>query len=98
MPDAVAQEIRFVAGTKITLGEWTPNRPLLRWLDLLAEAVRSKRVTSLLDKRPEDWTLLIQQATSEGFAETAGCYCRTFFATLHRGLLLDPWAEDVWLW
>lgn len=99
MPRRVASEIRYVAGTKIEKGEWTPNTTLLRWLELLIQAVTIEDVDSLLDRRPEDWALLVRQSTTTSFANTiADSYARTFFATLHRALLIDPWAEDVWLW
>jgi hypothetical protein len=32
------------------------------------------------------------------FDRTVGCYLNTFFSTLQRGVLPDPWAEDKWLW
>lgn len=60
LPPLVALEIRYVAGEKITSGEWTPNRALLETMTGLVRAARATGVASLLDKRPEDWASLVQ--------------------------------------
>lgn len=98
MPPLVANEIRFVVGRKVTAGDWTPNKSLLEYLDALAGAVRQTRVRSLLDRRPEDWLLLVQQRCTPSAATMAQSYSKTFFAVLHRALTVDPWAEDRWLY
>lgn len=92
----LATEIRYVVGQKITSGDWTSNRSLLDFLEALAAAARN--ATSLLTRRPEDWLLLVQQALPPSAARNAEGYNRTFFSTLHRALVVDPWAEDRWLW
>lgn len=96
----VALEIRAVVGTKITRGDWTANRALLMTLEYLTEAVRRADAQSLLDRRPEDWVLLAREVSSVGdktFTDSR-TYLKTFFTTLHRALIADPWAEDLWLW
>lgn len=99
VPPTVATEIRYVVGTKVTRGDWTPNRSLRLVLDLLMSTVRRDGAASLLERRPEDWVLLMRQhSPARHFDRTIGCYLNTFFSTLQRGVLPDPWAEDKWLW
>ena len=96
LPPLIATEIRYVVGQKITCGDWTPNRNLLNYLQALVTV--SKGSTSLLDRRPEDWHLLLQQDLPRSGRANAVPYTRTFFSTLCRALVVDPWAEDRWLW
>jgi integrase len=99
VPPAVATEIRYVVGTKVTCGDWTPNGNLRLVLDLLISTVRRDGALSLLERRPADWVLLMRQHSPlRHFDRTVGCYFNTFFSTLQRGVLPDPWAEDKWLW
>jgi len=99
LPPAAATEIRYVVGTKVTQGDWTPNRGLRLVLDLLISEVRRDGATSLLERRPEDWVLLIRlRCQVRDFNREVRCYLNTFFSTLQRGVLPDPWAEDKWLW
>jgi integrase len=99
VPPAVATEIRYVVGTKITRGDWTPNGSLRLVLDLLISTVRRDGALSLLERRPADWVLLMRQHSPlRHFDRTVGCYLNTFFSILQRGVLPDPWAEDKWLW
>jgi integrase len=100
LPPLVALEIRSVVAAKITRGDWTANRSLLRMLGYLTEAVRRTGAQSLLDRRPEDWILLAREISTVGektFTDSRS-YLKTFFTTLHRALVADPWAEDLWLW
>jgi integrase len=100
LPTRVALEIRSVVGTKITQGDWTANLHLHSALECLVKAVHLTGAQSLLDRRPEDWVLLARQVTTVGdhnFTDIRS-YLTTFFATLHRALIIDPWAEDAWLW
>lgn len=99
LPPHVAHEIRFVVGEKITCGEWTANKYARDGLEVLTDVVRSSRATSLLDRRAEDWILLVTQAVDrKSDGANAIALARTFFATLHCALLADPWAEDRWIW
>jgi integrase len=100
LPPLVALEIRSVAATKISRGDWTANRFLCQTLEYLTEAVRRTGAHSLLDRRPEDWVLLAREISTVGDKTFINIrsYLKTFFTTLHRALLADPWAEDLWLW
>ncbi|MGC4175336.1 tyrosine-type recombinase/integrase [Demequina sp.] len=96
VPPAVAQEIRFVVGTKILAGDWSPNNSLRAVLLALIGAVESTRAESLFERRPEDWILIACQPGRN--VGNIRAYFRTFFATLHRTACSDPWDEDIWLW
>lgn len=98
MPPLVATEIRYVVGRKILAGDWTPNRALLEFLLNLTTVVSHDGAQSLLDRRPEDWNLLIQQRANKSQVISAKSYSRTFFGVLHRALTLNPWADDHWLY
>lgn len=98
LPELVAIEIRYVVGRKVTAGDWTPNKALLDYLLALTAVVAESGALSLLDRRPEDWLLLIQQRVNKSTATSAASYSKTFFSTLHRALVVDPWAEDRWLY
>lgn len=98
LPQLIAIEIRFVAGRKVSSGDWTPNRLLLDFLQMLTRVVDRAGVESLLDRRPEDWTLLLRQEATSAQGRNIAAYSRTFFSTLHRALVVNPWAEDRWLW
>ncbi len=99
LPPLVALEIRYVVAAKITSGDWTPNAALRNLLRDLTDDVRANGCLSLLDKRPEDWVLRLRdRAKTPSGKSLVEPYLRTFFATLHRALVVDPWAEEKWLW
>lgn len=98
VPELVAIEIRYVVGRKVTAGDWTPNKGLLDFLLHLTAVAADSGAQSLLDRRPEDWLLLIRQRASKSVATNAKSYSKTFFSTLHRALVVDPWVEDRWLY
>jgi site-specific recombinase XerD len=100
LPPAVAAEIRFAVGTKLSRGDWTPNRRLLEVLEVLAVTAKQFAHESLLERSYESWDLLIRQEWpyKTNYDRYGRPYVKTFFATLLRGLSDDPWAEDIWLW
>ncbi|MFD3038542.1 tyrosine-type recombinase/integrase [Mycolicibacterium senegalense] len=98
LPPLVALEIRYTVGRKVTLGDWTPNRCLLEFLTSLVAAVGDTDCLSLLDRSPDEWGTLVIERSIRSSRNNAKAYTRTFFSTLHRALVLDPWAEPKWLW
>lgn len=65
------------------------------------DLILTKSARSFTDRRFEDWILLARQlnrGTDVTFERSTAPYLRTFFSTLNRGLISEPWAEDVWLW
>lgn len=98
LPSLVALEIRYAVAQKITAGDWTPNRPLLAFLSALVKAVDETPCLSLLDRHPDEWATLVMNHTTPGNRVNAKAYTTTFFSALHRGLVVDPWAEQKWLW
>ncbi|WP_166793320.1 tyrosine-type recombinase/integrase [Cryobacterium lactosi] len=101
LPPAAAEEIRYVFGFKLTNGDWTPTPALRQCLELLFELVLTKGAWSFTDRRFEDWILFARQlyrGADVTFERSIAPYLRTFFSTLNRGLISDPWAENVWLW
>ncbi|WP_166786060.1 tyrosine-type recombinase/integrase [Cryobacterium lyxosi] len=101
LPPAAAEEIRYVFGFKLTNGDWTPIPALRKCLELLFQLILTKDAWSFTDRRFEDWILIARQlypGANITFERSIAPYLRTFFSTLNRGLITDPWAEDVWLW
>ncbi|TWS22773.1 phage integrase family protein [Tsukamurella sputi] len=99
IPAAAADEIRFVAATKIGRGDWTPNTGLRRVLIVLID-VADGRITSSLTERPvDDWLLLCRQYWPyTNFDSLCAPYIRRFFRLLHGATDPDPWAADHWRW
>lgn len=98
LPPLVALEIRYTVGRKVTTGDWTPNRALLEFLSALVEAVNDTSCLTLLDRSPDQWASLVGERSAPSHRSNHTVYTRTFFSTLHRALVLDPWAEPKWLW
>lgn len=99
LPPALAAEIRYTVGTKIRRAEWTPSAHIRRFLLGVVDVAVRYGMSSVLDRSLEEWDLLLRQrTTAKAYERTFGGFLRTFFATLTRGLLADPWAEDRWLW
>ncbi len=61
-------------------------------------AVHDTGCLSLLDLRPEEWSALVVERSAPSSGVNVRAYVTTFFSTLHRALVLDPWAEPKWLW
>ncbi|WP_078314832.1 site-specific integrase [Mycobacterium sp. D16Q16] len=98
LPPLVALEIRYTIGRKVAIGDWTPNRALLEFLTSLVTAVEDTGCLSLLDRSPDEWATLVIERSVPSSCNNAKAYTRTFFSTLHRALVVDPWAEPKWLW
>lgn len=98
LPPFVALEIRYVVGRKVTTGDWTPNRALLDFLSSLVTAINDTGCRSLLDHTPDEWAPLVVERSVPSSCTNVKAYTRTFFSTLHRGLIADPWSEPKWLW
>lgn len=101
MPEPLATEIRFAAGSKITVGDWTPNSNLRVFLLLLVAAAKQHGHRSILERDEEAWHLLLRQfwaRRTSRYDNQCRPYFRTFYSTLLRGLTPDPWSEDRWLW
>jgi integrase len=104
MPPVIAHEIRFVVGTKISRGDWTPNRPLRKFLLTLCAAARADtRVWSsetLTSRSGDEWLLAIRQywLPTKGFDNVCAPYVRTFFRLLEGAADPDPWRDDRWDW
>ncbi len=96
VPPLIAEELRYVVGVKILRGDWTPNRSVLRVLRSLLGVAKRTHARSFLDRRPEDWILLVCDTPSKSRA--LGPWLRSFFRTLHRSANPDPWQDDHWLW
>lgn len=101
LPPQAAEEIRYVVGQKICNGDWTPNKAVRTMLEDLRGVLIATGEESFSARRAEDWILLVQQAKVSGlthFESSIRPYLRSFFSTLNRGLIADPWAESTWLW
>jgi integrase len=96
LPPRVAQEIRYVVGTKITCGDWTPSWIVRTALDRLILAVADLQLASLFDLPPQ--RLLERASTISTNGNSVRPYLKTFFVTLHRTAVADPWSQDSWLW
>jgi hypothetical protein len=96
----VAEEIRFVVGRKITAGEWTARPALRLLLEALADAAREVEVSSLTELDLEQWLPLVRKyrPVKGRDWENYASLLRSFFKTLNRALVMDPWSEDDWLW
>lgn len=101
LPTPLAAEIRYVVGTKFARGDWSANPSLYGFLRLLIDVARRYRMSSFLDRRIEEWHLLLRQSlkvSDATYGTRHGPSMRTFYSTLSRALVADPWAEDVWPW
>lgn len=100
LPQRARSEIRYVIGHKLSNGDWTPNANLRSTLEVLSGLLLSHRHSSFTERRPEDWVILARELrpSAAAFDRNERPYIHSFFATLHRGLITDPWAEDAWLW
>lgn len=96
VPPLVAQEVRYVVGTKVTDGDWTPQYALRQALIRIIEAAQRTGVESLFDRHPEEWVHLASEHGTN--LKAIRPYMKTFFSTLHRTAAADPWDEDRWLW
>lgn len=99
LPTLVALEMRFVIGEKVTAGDWTPNRLFLDIFSAFHAAVLASGTESLLSREPEDWRhLILKQSESSTVRKDCRAYLNTFFSTLRRALVTEPWKESHWLW
>lgn len=101
LPPDIAHELRFVFGSRLAQGDWTPTADLVSAVEALRDAALLVRAESFVDRRPEDWLLLCQEVcprAPSAWRKNVRPYIRTFFHTLNRALILNPWAEDEWYW
>lgn len=101
LPQKAVEEIRFVVGHKFSRGEWTPNRLVRSSLELLANTLLEQGNESFVDREADEWLLLARRLSNENdsrWQKNTRPYLSTFFNTLDRALIENPWEEDVWLW
>lgn len=100
VPSQAADEVRFVAATKIQRGDWTPNTSLRRFLRVLIDAAATRITASLTERPAQDWLLLCRQHWGHGSSFDTLCapYLRSFFRLLDGATSPDPWASDHWHW
>lgn len=101
LPHVLTTEIRYVVGTKFVRGEWTANENFGAFLQALLNIAVRTGVDSVLERSVEQWHMLLRRhfdLPEERYQRAYGGYLRTFYSTLSRALIADPWAENIWLW